>query len=102
MENTFAITITLKLKEKNLSYGKFVLGNDKIEATDIFCMLQGKTELTNACSIQMELIENVTNLPVPLGTIFCNLEELKENVALISKEVFRIAQLEEGTIIPLY
>lgn len=101
METAFTITVTLNLKEKKLPYGKFSLGRDKASSMEIFAMLKGKSGDGNSCTIQMELTQKIESLSVPIGKIHCSLEELKENVAVISKEIFRIAQLEDGNIIPL-
>ena len=101
METTFSITVTLNLKKKKLPYGKFSLGRDRTSSMEIFAMLKGKSGDGHACSIQMELSQEIAGLPVPISMIHCNLEELKENVAVISREIFRIAQLEEGDIIAL-
>lgn len=101
METAFTITVTLNLKKKKLPYGKFSLGRDKASSMEIFEMLNGKSGAEDACTIQMELSQGIAGLPVKIGMIYCNLEELKENIAVISKEIFRIAQLEEGDIIPL-
>lgn len=64
-------------------------------------MLKGKSGDGHACSIQPELSHQIAGLPVPISMIHYSLEELKENVAVISREIFRIAQLEEGDITPL-
>lgn len=101
METAFSITITLNLKKKKLPYGKFSLGRDKASSMEIFKMLNGKSGAEDACAIQMGLSQQIAGLPVTIGILYCSLEELKENTAVISKEIFRIAQLEEGDIIPL-
>lgn len=101
METAFSITVTLNLKHKKLPYGKFSLGRDKVSSMEIFSMLKGRDGSEHSCSIQMDLTQEITGLPVPIGMIHCSLEELKENVSVISREIFRIAQLEEGEIIPL-
>ncbi len=101
MDTTFSIAVTLNLKKKKLPYGKFSLGREKASSMEIFSMLKGKNENGHSCAIQMELSQEIAGLPVPISMIYCSLEELKENVAVISREIFRIAQLEEGDIIPL-
>jgi len=88
-------------EEKKLPYGKFSLGWEKASSVEIFAMLKGKRDSDHVCSIQMELSQEIAGLPVPINIINCSLEELKENVAVISREIFRIAQLEDGDIIPL-
>ena len=101
MDTVFSITVSLKLKDKKLPYGKFSLGRDKDSSMEIFALLKGKDESKDSCSIEMELSQQISGLPVPIGSIQCCLAELKENVALLSRETFRIAQLENGNIIPL-
>ena len=101
MESTLAIIVVLHLKGTKITYGKFTLGTDRDTALETFNMLKGKKESLGACMIQMELIQEIAGLPVPLGTLSCNLEQLKENVAIISKEIFRIAQLDDLEIKPL-
>ncbi|RZJ91440.1 MAG: hypothetical protein EOO20_04980 [Chryseobacterium sp.] len=101
MDNAFIITIALNLKKKKLPYGKFCLGRDKGSSMEIFSILKGKIDAENTHTIQMELCQEIAGLYVTIGKLFCSLEELKENTSAISKEIFRIAQLEEGDIIPL-
>ena len=101
MEALFSITAALHLKSNKITYGKFALGTHRGTALETFNLLKGKKEHKGPCSIQMELIQEGDDLPVPLCTIFCNLEDWKENAGIISREIFRIAQLEDTAIVPL-
>lgn len=95
MDSLLEIKIALHFKGTEITYGKFALGTERQTALDTFNLLKGRTERSGTCMIQMVLTHEVAGLPIPLATIFCNLKELKENVAIISKEIFRISKLEE-------
>lgn len=94
MKKSFIISLSLQTPDGALPYAKFSLGADQQTATSIFAMLKGKAEVSKPCGITVQLLEEIGELPVPIGVMVCNVDELKENVALISKELFRIAHLE--------
>ena len=98
METRFTINISLKGPAGKINYGKFSLGKDKKEANEIFFQLKGSPAEAPGCSLKIEFIEEMMELPILTGTLNCNLDELKENIAIISKEIFRIAHLENGNI----
>ncbi|MBB6238011.1 hypothetical protein HDC90_002639 [Pedobacter sp. AK013] len=98
METRFTINISLQGPGGKITYGKFSLGRDKKEANEIFSSLKGNAENVSGCSLKIEFLEEIMGLPVPIGRINCCLDELKENIAIISKEIFRIAHLENGNI----
>jgi len=98
METRFTINISLQGPGGKITYGKFSLGKDKKEASEIFSLLKGNAEDTPGCSLKIEFLEEIMELPIPIGTINYSLDELKENIAIISREIFRIAHLENGNI----
>ncbi len=98
METRFTINISLQGPAGKITYGKFSLGSDKKEASEIFSQLKGSTEEVPGCSLKIEFLEEIMELPILTGTLNCNLDELNENIAIISKEIFRIAHLENGNI----
>ncbi|MFF5380349.1 hypothetical protein [Pedobacter suwonensis] len=98
METRFIINISLQGPAGKIAYGQFSLGRDKKEATEIFSQLKGSEEDAPGCSLKIEFMEEIMELPILIGTKNCNLDELKENIAIISKEIFRIAHLENGNI----
>jgi hypothetical protein len=99
METVFNITLSLQLKRARFAYGKFSLGTDRQTALEIFGKLRGKIDPKGACAIHMELCQEISGLSVPIGVLQCCLEELKDNVAIISREILRISQLEDGNIL---
>jgi hypothetical protein len=98
METRFTINVSLQGPAGKFTYGKFSLGHDKKEASEIFLRLKGSAENVPGCSLKIEFLEEIMGLPIPIGTINCSLDELKENIAIISREIFRIAHLENGNI----
>ncbi|WP_147273636.1 hypothetical protein [Pedobacter chinensis] len=95
METRFTISLSLQVPNGKLPYGRFMLGTEMKVAQEIFAMLKGKNEPIQGCCIQLELLEEIAALPVPIGVLNCCLEDLKENIAIISKEIFRISNLED-------
>jgi hypothetical protein len=98
MDIHFIINISLQGPEGQITYGRFCLGNDRSSADEIFQRLKGSTKEVAGCYLKIELLEEIMGLPVPSGLISCTLDDLKENIAIISKEVFRIANLENKDI----
>ncbi|MBO9674624.1 MAG: hypothetical protein J7577_14350 [Sphingobacteriaceae bacterium] len=98
METHFTINLSLEGPGGKINYGKFFLGGNKKEASEIFSLLKGSTENIPGCSLKMEFMEEMMELPILIGTLNCNLDKLKENITIISKEIFRIAHLENGNI----
>lgn len=96
MEAEFTIDVALYLKDRKLSYGKFILGADKNFALNIFNQFKGSRDPLSHYCLQIELLQNVAGLPVPIDVLRCSLPDLNENISLLSKEIFRIAQLEDG------
>ncbi|MGM9476152.1 hypothetical protein ACS5PU_06970 [Pedobacter sp. GSP4] len=96
MENKHAITLSLLVPTGLHTYGSFLLGTNRREAKNIFGMLKGKPGPMQGCCIQMELCEEIGGISFSIAVFHCCSENLKENVALISREIFRISQLEDG------
>ena len=101
MESCYSIVLYLKTRHYKQPYGKFGLGNDLKFSQAVFEKLNGATDPVTGCSIEMELTEEIGHLAVPIGSLHCCLAELKENVAIISKEIFKTTQLEDQDFVPL-
>lgn len=91
METRFSITVTLGTANGGKAFGSFDMGTDKNSSTAIQTV---KGRPFGQRHISVELMEWIADLPVPIGIVHCNLEELKENIALITKEIFKIHHLE--------
>ena len=77
------------------SFGRFWIGNDRQFANTLFSMLKGSPSLQENDILHMDLMETRNGLPVGLRVINCTLEELTANCRTITKEAFRLLNLEE-------
>lgn len=82
MDTKFKVVVALQLPDGKLEFGKFSLGTELNVARNIFSMLKGKGKAVPGNHIKIELVEEILSLPVTLGSLYCCLEELKENVGV--------------------
>ena len=75
-------------------YGRFEIGNDREKAYDLFSKLKGNKEVNEQNILGLELMETVNELPVNINMLGCTLNELTENCRIITKEVFRMHNLD--------
>ena len=78
------------------SFGKFNLGNSRRAAAAVFRQLKGSPDIDRKTMLTMELMETVNQLPVNLHIIACTLEELAYNCRIITKETFKLHNLEQA------
>ena len=76
-------------------FGKFFLGNKREFATSIFDQLKGEKTLDEKNVLQFDLVESINGLPASIQVISCSLEELAENCKFITKETFKVINMEE-------
>ena len=95
METTFYIVLNITTAKGFESFGKFFLGNNKEVAYNIFRQLKGNENVNEKSILQLDFMETIQGLPVNLQMISCTLEELAENSKIITKEIFKILNLEE-------
>jgi hypothetical protein len=91
----FYIVLNLKTGNGFESFGKFSIGNDRESAWSIFSKLKGKKHVDEKNVLHLDLIETSNGLPVNMQMISCSLEELAENCKIITKEAFKLFNLEE-------
>lgn len=96
MDTTFYIVLNIKTAGGFESYGRFFIGNDRDAANTLFSMLKGTDTISEKDVLHMDLMETRNGLPVNIRVINCSLEELTANCRTISKEVFRLVNLEAG------
>jgi hypothetical protein len=95
MRTSYSITLSLQVPAGVHYYGTFQLGENRKEAKSVFKKLKGKKDPVSGCCIQMELSEKIGGIAVSINVLNCCTEDLKENIALITREIFRISQLEK-------
>ena len=95
MENTFCIKLTIKTAGGHEVFGEFFLGQNRKIADNIFQQLRGDREVDDHNILQLDLMESRNGLPVNIRMMTCDLDELQENCRIITKEMFRVFNLEE-------
>jgi|ERR1043166_7833930 hypothetical protein len=93
METQFYIEIRLKTGSNWESFAKFYIGNDRKKANAIFKKLQGM-EANEKNVLQIDFTEKVAALPVNIKMLSCTLDQLAENCKCITKELFKLKNLE--------
>jgi hypothetical protein len=94
-QTTFTIRLNIKTCHGFECFGKFFLGNKREFATAIFDQLKGEKTLDEKNVLQFDLVESINGLPASIQVISCSLEELAENCKLITKETFKVINMEE-------
>ena len=94
METQFYITITMKTVKGLECFGKFFIGNHRERAYAIFQKLQGMHEVSESNVLYIDFMETKMGLPVDLDVITCTLGQLAENCKIITKELFKLENLE--------
>jgi hypothetical protein len=95
MKTTFYIVLNMKTAGGFESYGRFFIGNDRDFAYSLFSSLKGTEAVRETDVLHMDLVETIDDLPVNVKVINCTLDELSVNCRIISKEVFRLLNLDE-------
>ena len=93
METQFYIRFTLKTHHGWESFAKFFIGNNRQKANVIFNKMKGM-EVSEKNVLQIDFIETVGGLPINLKMLTCTLDQLAENCKLITKELFKLKNLE--------
>lgn len=95
MKTQFYILLSLKTPQGFVYFGQYFFGNSREEASELFRQLKGSATIKDTCLLHIDLMETVDELPVKIKTICCTLEELGCNCKLITREIFRLKNLEE-------
>lgn len=89
METAFYIILNIKTPSGFESFGKICIGKDSQSATTLFRQLSGLEPPCDDCALQLDLVELRDGLPVNLQVLGCTLQQLAENIKLITKETFK-------------
>lgn len=94
-QTTFYITINLKTPQGYECIGKFFVGDNQESATNIFRQLKGRKTVNEKSLLQFDLMESKDGLPLNVQMISCSLEDVAENCRIITRELFRLINMEE-------
>jgi hypothetical protein len=95
MVSEFHIVLSIKTPKSLEDFARFIIGNNRDFAENIFNKLTGRTEVNEKDVLYINLIETKEGLPFNLYMITCTLNELAENCRIITKEVFKLSALED-------
>ncbi|MEZ2335336.1 hypothetical protein AB6735_06860 [Mucilaginibacter sp. RCC_168] len=95
MKTQFYILLSLKTAHGFVNYGQYFLGDDRQIADELFSQLKSGKDFN--LPLHIDLMETVNELPVQIKTIYCSLEDVGANCKLITRELFRLKNLEEIT-----
>lgn len=93
-ENVFYVVLSIRTGDGFESFGKFNLGNKRKAAADVFHQLKGSPAVNEKTMLTIDLVEIVNGLPLNLQILGCTLEELAYNAKIITKETFKLLNLE--------
>jgi hypothetical protein len=93
MKTQFYIEFRIKTGPAWESFAKFYIGNDRKQANNIFKKLQGM-EADEKNVLQIDFTEKVEGLPININMLTCTLDQLAENCKCITKELFKLKNLE--------
>jgi hypothetical protein len=94
MRTTFYVILRLRTADGFEAYGSFNLGNEREFAGRVFSQLKGRELARETDMLQMDLMETKDGLPVNLRVISCTVEEITANVKCITREMFKLLNLE--------
>jgi hypothetical protein len=93
MTTQFYIVLNIKTPKGPESFARFFIGNNRMRAYDLFSQMKG-SEVDEKNVLYLDFMETVNDLPVNLKMITCTLGQIAENCKLITKEVFKLSNLE--------
>ena len=97
MDTQFYILITLKTPDGLDSFGKFFIGNDRDKAYALIKNLKGNDAPSEKDFLFLDFMETANGLPLNLKMKSCTLNQLAENCKLITRELFKINNLDESS-----
>ncbi|MDB5024455.1 MAG: hypothetical protein JWP78_2210 [Mucilaginibacter sp.] len=86
---TYYVSLHIKTPVGFLTYGSFELGTDRKKATTIFRELKGTDEISESSILHLDFTELEEGIPLPIQVLHCTIDEIAENVRIITREVFK-------------
>lgn len=94
MATQFYIELIIRTHKGPESFAKFFIGDNRDGAYSIFKKLKGTDQADEKDVLHIDFIETVEGLPVNLKMLTCTLDQLAENCKLITRELFKLKNLE--------
>lgn len=91
---TFQISLNMRTCRAIETYACFTVGCRQTFAQNLFDALEGRNEVSTDSVITIDLMMREEGIPYPLALKHCTIDQLAENVKLITKELFKQYNLE--------
>ena len=89
----FQFVISIRTPKGYVETGRFFIGDGIRESISILEQLEGKNGHHDPI-LKLDLIKYGSNGDTVLETLDCTLEQISENVKIITREVFKLANIE--------
>jgi hypothetical protein len=96
MKTIYRVIVNMQIPDGYIETARFFIGNNKDEATEMFELLHGRHLAGKASLLRMDLVaKDNDGIGIVHQSLDCTLKELTENVKIITKETFRLLNLEQ-------
>ena len=89
MGSRYYITVWVKARDDYEQIARVCLGADKAFAAGLFQQLRGNKEVRNSELLQLDLVEDISDIPVTIDIIACTLEQYAHNSRLLATELLK-------------
>jgi hypothetical protein len=96
MKSAYFVTLNIKTLDGFETFGRFEIGNEIKEAKEIFNLLKGDDHLPKLPGLSMDLNEEFKGVSLTIKILDCTLDELADNVKIISREIFKRSNFKRG------
>ena len=94
MKSKFYVSLNMKTVSGFEPFACFELGHDRSFAIATFKRLAGKPPVDDSGVLHIDLVEKMATLPVNLQVLECSIEELGENIKILTMQLFKKVNLE--------
>ena len=95
--SAYRISVQMRVAAGFTETGSFLIGTDKSAATALFDQLEGRKHENPSSLLRLCLITRENEQDYILQLLDCTLDEMAENIRTITKETFRLLNLEPNT-----
>lgn len=90
----YRIVISMRVAEGFIETGDLFIGSDKDAALKLFSELEGSSEVSPSSLLRLDLVEQAEGIDTLWDSLECSLSEMTDNIRTITKETFRLLNLE--------
>jgi len=94
MQDQYSIIVEIKTARGFVEYCRYFLGCSAERAKNNFAMLSGDRVRPDEYALRMDLVVCHKDQEAVLDSLYCTLDDLASNSAVISKEMFKWLNIE--------